>query len=68
MADILQAVVRKTDDGYLAACPYPELQCREDTLHGAIGALERAIQADRNSPDDRFYLVVSLYFGPLNIG
>lgn len=64
MADILQAVVRKVDDGYLAACPYPDLQCREDALDDAINALEAAIRADRDSSDDHFYLVVSLYFSP----
>lgn len=68
VADIVQAVVQKVDDGYLAACPHPPLRCVDETLDGAIRALEDALRADRESEGERFYLVVSLYFGPFSVG
>jgi|GEM_PF-3278797 len=68
MADIVQAVVQKVDDGYLAACPHPPLQCMEETLDGAIRALEDALRADRDAEGERFFLVLSVYFGPFSVG
>jgi len=66
---ILQALVRRTDEGFLAECIELPLGEEAESLDAAVGGLERAI---RNYLEERDAwaepppsLAVALYFGRL---
>ena len=64
MPEVVHAVVRKLDDGYVAACAQPPLERRAHSIDGALLELEGALRGTRRPDEEYVYLVVSLYFGP----
>ena len=64
MPDVVHAVVRKLDDGYVAASAQPAVERRAESIDGALLGLESALRETRRPGEEQTYLVVSLHFGP----
>lgn len=65
---ILQASVRRDDDGFVAECVELPLGEEAESLDAALGALERSIHRyldEREAWVEPPPLAVALYFGPL---
>ena len=66
---VVQALVRRQDDGYLAECVEFPVGCEADSLSEATACIEKAIRAylEKRGEKDEFLLLVSCYFGRFSI-
>lgn len=66
---VVQALVRRQDDGYFAECVEFPVGCEADSLSDAVSTVESAIRAylKRRGETEEFLLLVSCYFGRFSI-
>ena len=66
---VVQALVRRQDDGYLAECVEYPVGCEADSLSGAMAGIEGAVRAylEKRGEEEEFLLLTSCYFGRFSI-
>lgn len=62
--EVVQAMVTRHGDVFVAESVAPAARCEADSIDAALARLEDELR--RMQPNgDRFYLVASLYLGPI---
>ena len=61
---VVQALVTKVGDRYVAESTDPPARLEAELLEAAVAALEQEVRSRTDDPND-LYLLVSLYFGPI---
>jgi predicted RNase H-like HicB family nuclease len=66
---VVQALIRRQDDGYLAECVEYPVGREAETLSEAMSGIEDAIRTylRKRGEDEEFLLLISCYFGRFSV-
>lgn len=62
--DVVQAMITRRGNLFIAEASAPAARCEAESIEAALAGLEEALR-DLRSSDEKFYLLTSLYLGPI---